>query len=82
MEFVHLTPLDEAGQPPPRAVDERGKASYAVQRQIQDYFEDGYFQLSLCRAIKDAIANKPDGMTFRQALDLIYMKVHDCMAAG
>ena len=69
--FIDLVPLDEDGNPPPKAK----VSDYALQRKIQDYFEDGYYQLSLCRAIKHGINNKPDGMTFRQALDLIYMKV-------
>jgi len=75
VNYVDLIPLDEEGEPPRVLLDEKGNSSYATQRKIQEYFMDGYYQLSLCRAIKQGITEKPDGMTFRQALDLIYMKV-------
>ena len=71
VNFVDLVPLDDEGNPPVKAP----VSDYAIQRKIQDYFMDGYYQLSLCRAIKQGISERPEGMTFRQALDLIYMKV-------
>ncbi|KAL1500490.1 hypothetical protein AB1Y20_013147 [Prymnesium parvum] len=71
VNYMDLLPLDEDGNPPVRA----RVSDFKIQRQIQDYFEDGYYQLSVCRAIKKGIKEKPDAMTFRQALDLVYMKV-------
>lgn len=71
VNFVDLLPLDENGEPPLRAP----VSDFSIQRKIQDYFEDGYYQLSVCRAISQGIKAKPQGMTLRQALDLIFMKV-------
>ena len=42
---------------------------------VQDYFEEGYYQLSVLRAIRDRLNNIPSGMNFRQALDQIYLNV-------
>lgn len=71
VNFIDLVPLDAEGNPPVKAP----VSDYAIQRKIQNYFEDGYYQLSLCRAIQQGITERPEGMSFRQALDLIYMKV-------
>ena len=72
VHFNDLVPLNEDGSEKHIA---NPVSDYKIQRQIQEYFEEGYFQLSVIRAIKNGITNKPDNYTFRQWLDLIYMKV-------
>lgn len=50
-------------------------STYATQRAIQDYFEDGYYQLGVIRAIASAITDRPEGVTYRQACDAVYLQV-------
>ena len=37
VDFVHLVPLDDNGEPPKKVLDANGKSSYAIQRKIQEY---------------------------------------------
>jgi len=68
--YMATYPLDESGAryPTPAIAD------YQMQRQIQDYFERGYLQLGMQKAIAAAITERPAGMTYRQACDLVYMQ--------
>ena len=49
VNFLSLEPLDAAGQP----IVAAPKSSYEVQRQMQEWFEKGYRNVSLQRAIKE-----------------------------
>jgi len=68
--YMSIYPLDASGSrlPTPPV------ANYTMQRQIQDYFERGYLQLGMQKAISAAITDRPEGMSYRQACDLVYMQ--------